>query len=163
MLETNEEYLTQEELDSILSATPPKYKPTQKELETIILYDSYYIACLWHLLFGITCAAREQSFNKKYGREISVSYKMSLLKNVNEKIEELRVMKGRKIKKNPKLRDLTMSDFKSELFDLQYLLKEIKKCGGCPKFIKSQFKQFGEFYKAIQEPIVIKSYENKRN
>ena len=39
MLETNEEYLTQEELDSILSATPPKYKPTQKELETIILYE----------------------------------------------------------------------------------------------------------------------------
>jgi hypothetical protein len=34
MLETNEEYMSQEKLDSILSGTHDDYVPSQKELDT---------------------------------------------------------------------------------------------------------------------------------
>lgn len=52
MLETNEEYMSQEKLDSILSGTVT-YNPSQKELDTKVLYDDYYVYLIDNLLMTI--------------------------------------------------------------------------------------------------------------
>lgn len=56
MLETNEKYMSQEKLDSILSGTQDDYVPSQKELETKVLYDTYYFYLVWDLLMTISMA-----------------------------------------------------------------------------------------------------------
>ena len=50
MLETNEEYMSQEKLDSILRGTQDDYVPSQKELDTKVLYDVYYVYLIGDLL-----------------------------------------------------------------------------------------------------------------
>ena len=65
MLETNEKYMSQEKLDSILSNTTT-YNPTQKELETKVLYDTYYMSLVIDLLMtlfavGTLASAHEEN------------------------------------------------------------------------------------------------------
>ena len=56
MLETNEKYMSQKELNGILSRTF-EYNPSQKELETKVLYDTYYFYLVWDLLMTISMAS----------------------------------------------------------------------------------------------------------
>ena len=56
MLETNEKYMSQKELAGILSKTF-EYNPSQKELRTKVLYDTYYIYLVGSLLTIISMAS----------------------------------------------------------------------------------------------------------
>lgn len=150
MLETNEKYMSQKKLNTLLSTTPPKYKPTKKELETVVIFDTAFLYSLWSYLYIISLINDILSLDK----DNNINDVRKLLGRLNEKSHEIESMIGKTPKKNPNLRDLTMADFKSSLFDIQYQLKEIKKYGQQEWYIKKYLDKFSEYYKAIQEPII---------
>ncbi len=156
MLETNEKYLSQEELDGILSKTF-NYTPSQKELETKVLYDTYYISLIHDLIMTIRMASSGQKMNKKYGFEMPVRDKMSYIADVRGCINEINRIKGRPVKKNPNIRDLNMGDYNREIAFIQYLIKEVKESGGCIDFLKPFFEEFVELYKSLPKPILLQS------
>ena len=67
MLETNEEYMSQEKLDSILRGTQDDYVPSQKEIDTKVLYDTYYVYLIGDLLMTILMASTGQKEDKSMG------------------------------------------------------------------------------------------------
>ena len=154
MLETNEKYMSQKKLDGILSKTF-KYTPSQKELETKVLYDDYYIFLVWDLLMTISMASAGLKVDKEYGYEKPVSFKMSFIADARERLNEINSIKGRPVKKNPNLRDLNMGDYNWEIAFFQYCLKSLKEEGGCADFMKPFFKEFVELYKNLPKPIIL--------
>ena len=155
MLETNEKYMGQKKLDGILSRTF-EYSPSQKELETKVLYDTYYFYLVWDLLMTISIASAGLKTDKKYGHEKSASFKMSFIADARERISEIYSIKGRPVKKNPNLRDLNMGDYNREIAFFQYILKRMKEEGGCADFMKPYFKEFVKLYKSLPKPIILK-------
>ena len=154
MLETNEEYMNQEQLDSILSGTFT-YNPSQKELDTKVLYDTYYVFLVSSLLMTIQMASAGLKTDKKYGHEKPVAFKMSFIADARETIDEIYSIKGRPVTKNPNLRDLNMGDYNKEIALFQYSLKLMKEEGGCADFMKPFFKEFVELYKSLPKPILL--------
>ena len=130
MLETNEKYMSQKELNGILSRTF-EYTPSQKELETKVLYDTYYVYLVWDLLMTISMASAGLKTDKKYGHEKSASFKMSFIAEARERLNEINSIKGRPVTKNPNLRDLNLGDYNREIAFFQYKLKSLKEEGGC--------------------------------
>ena len=116
MLETNEEYMSQEKLDSILRGTQDDYVPSQKELDTKVLYDVYYVYLIGDLLMTILMASTGQKEDKKYGYEKPMSFKMTFIADARETIDEINSIKGHPVKKNPNLRDLNMGDYNAEIY-----------------------------------------------
>lgn len=155
MLETNEKYMSQEKLDSILSNTTT-YNPTQKELETKVLYDTYYMSLVIDLLMTILLASTGQKIDKKYGHEKSVTFKMNFIADARELVKKIDSIKGRPITKNPNLRDLNMGDYNKGLDSIQSKLKLLKREGGCADFMKPYFKEFIKLYKSLPKPIILK-------
>ena len=155
MLETNEKYMGQKKLDGILSRTF-EYSPSQKELETKVLYDTYYFYLVWDLLMTISIASAGLKTDKKYGHEKSASFKMSFIADARERISEIYSIKGRPVKKNPNLRDLNLGDYNKEIAFFQYILKRMKEEGGCADFMKPYFKEFVKLYKSLPKPIILK-------
>ena len=155
MLETNEKYMSQKELDSILSGTQDDYVPSQKELDTKVLYDTYYFYLVWDLLMTISMASAGLKTDKKYGHEKPVSFKMSFIADARERLNEINSIKGRPVKKNPNLRDLNMGDYNAEIYSIQRKLKSLKREGGCADFMKPFFKEFVELYKNLPKPILL--------
>ena len=155
MLETNEKYMSQKELDSILSGTQDDYVPSQKELETKVLYDTYYFYLVWDLLMTISMASAGLKTDKKYGHEKPMSFKMSFIADARERLNEINSIKGRPVKKNPNLRDLNMGDYNAEIYSIQRKLKSLKREGGCADFMKPFFKEFVELYKSLPKPILL--------
>ena len=155
MLETNEKYMSQKELDSILSGTQDDYVPSQKELDTKVLYDTYYFYLVWDLLMTISMASAGLKTDKKYGYEKPVSFKMSFIADARERLNEINSIKGRPVKKNPNLRDLNMGDYNAEIYSIQRKLKLLKEEGGCADFMKPFFKEFVELYKSLPKPILL--------
>ena len=155
MLETNEKYMSQKELDSILSGTQDDYVPSQKELDTKVLYDTYYFYLVWDLLMTISMASAGLKTDKKYGHEKPVSFKMSFIADARERLNEINSIKGRPVKKNPNLRDLNMGDYNAEIYSIQRKLKLLKEEGGCADFMKPFFKEFVELYKNLPKPILL--------
>lgn len=153
MLETNKEYMSQKKLDKLLSTKPPKYKPTKKELDTIVIYDSTYLQYLWGYLFTISSINDILSW-EKLGVTTSINDARPLLIELNNKSREIESIIGRMPKKNPNLQDQTMADFKSDLFDIQQQLKELKKYGKQNWLVQKYLDKFSDYYKAIQEPII---------
>ena len=156
MLETNEEYMSQKELDGILSKTF-EYNPSQKELDTKVLYDTYYIYLVGSLLTTISMASAGLKTDKKYGHEKSTSFKMSFIADARELVNEINSIKGRPVKKNPNLRDLNLGDYNWEIAFFQYKLKSLKEESGCADFMKPFFKEFVELYKSLPKPIILSS------
>ena len=154
MLETNEEYMNQEQLDSILSETH-EYIPSQKELDTKVLYDDYYIYLIGSLLMTILMASTGQKIDKKYGHEKPMSFKMSFIAEARDDINNINSIKGRPVKKNPNLRDLNMGDYNGDVYSIQRKLKLLKRQGGCADFMKPFFKEFVELYKSLPKPILL--------
>ena len=154
MLETNEKYMSQKELNVILSRTF-EYNPSQKELETKVLYDTYYIYLVWDLLMTISMASAGLKTDKKYGHEKSASFKMSFIADARKCLDDINSIKGRPVKKNPNLRDLNMGDYNREIAFFQYILKRMKEEGGCADFMKPFFKEFVELYKSLPKPILL--------
>ena len=155
MLETNEKYMSQKELDSILAGTQDAYVPSQKELETKVLYDTYYFYLVWDLLMTISMASAGLKTDKKYGHEKPMSFKMSFIADARERLNEINSIKGRPVKKNPNLRDLNMGDYNAEIYSIQRKLKSLKREGGCADFMKPFFKEFVELYKSLPKPILL--------
>ena len=155
MLETNEKYMSQKKLDGILSRTF-EYSPSQKELETKVLYDTYYFYLVWDLLMTISMASAGLKTDKKYGHEKSASFKMSFIADARERISEIYSIKGCPVKKNPNLRDLNMGDYNREIAFFQHILKRMKEEGGCADFMKPYFKEFVKLYKSLPKPIILK-------
>ena len=155
MLETNEKYMSQKELDSILSGTQDDYVPSQKELDTKVLYDTYYFYLVWDLLMTISMASAGLKTDKKYGHEKPMSFKMSFIADARERLNEINSIKGRPVKKNPNLRDLNMGDYNAEIYSIQRKLKSLKREGGCADFMKPFFKEFVELYKSLPKPILL--------
>ena len=155
MLETNEKYMSQKKLDGILSRTF-EYSPSQKELETKVLYDTYYFYLVWDLLMTISMASAGLKTDKKYGHEKSASFKMSFIADARERISEIYSIKGRPVKKNPNLRDLNMGDYNREIAFFQHILKRMKEEGGCADFMKPYFKEFVKLFKSLPKPIILK-------
>ena len=79
---------------------------------------------------------------------------MSQIARVRELITEIEELKGRKVVRNPKLRDLNLGDFNNDIAHIQKLIKEIKHYG-CPDYMKTYFSKFVEIYKNIPKPILI--------
>ncbi|WP_406032866.1 hypothetical protein [Treponema saccharophilum] len=154
MLETNEEYMSQEKLDSILSETH-EYVPSQKELDTKVLYDDYYVYLIGSLLMTILMASTGQNTDKKYGYEKPMSFKMSFIAEARNDINNINSIKGRPVKKNPNLRDLNMGDYNKDIYSIQRKLKLLKRQGGCADFMKPFFKEFVELYKSLPKPILL--------
>lgn len=154
MLETNEEYMSQEKLDSILSETN-EYVPSQKELDTKVLYDDYYVYLIGSLLMTILMASTGQNTDKKYGYEKPMSFKMSFIAEARNDINNINSIKGRPVKKNPNLRDLNMGDYNKDIYSIQRKLKLLKRQGGCADFMKPFFKEFVELYKSLPKPILL--------
>lgn len=154
MLETNEEYMSQENLDSILSETH-EYVPSQKELDTKVLYDDYYVYLIGSLLMTILMASTGQNTDKKYGYEKPMSFKMSFIAEARNDINNINSIKGRPVKKNPNLRDLNMGDYNKDIYSIQRKLKLLKRQGGCADFMKPFFKEFVELYKSLPKPILL--------
>ena len=154
MLETNEKYMSQKELDGILSRTF-EYSPSQKELETKVLYDTYYVYLIGSLLTIISMASAGLKTDKKYGHEKSASFKMSFIADARERLNEINSIKGRPVTKNPNLRDLNLGDYNREIAFFQYKLKSLKEEGGCADFMKPFFKEFVELYKNLPKPIIL--------
>ena len=92
MLETNEKYLSQKELDGILSKTF-SYTPSQKELDVKVLYDTYYTYLVRSLLTIISLASAGLKTDKKYGHEKSISFKMSFIADARELVNEINSIK----------------------------------------------------------------------
>ena len=155
MLETNEEYMSQEKLDSILAGQQDDYVPSQKELETKVLYDVYYVYLIGDLLMTILMASTGQKEDKKYGHEKSMSFKMTFIADARETIDEINSIKGHPVKKNPNLRDLNMGDYNEGIYSIQRKLKLLKEEGGCADFMKPFFKEFVELYKSLPKPILL--------
>ena len=155
MLETNEKYMSQKELDSILSGTQDDYVPSQKELDTKVLYDTYYFYLVWDLLMTISMASAGLKVDKEYGYEKPVSFKMSFIADARERLNEINSIKGRSVKKIPNLRDLNMGDYNAEIYSIQRKLKLLKEEGGCADFMKPFFKEFVELYKSLPKPILL--------
>ena len=158
MLKTNEEYMSQKMLDSILSETH-EYVPSQKELNTKVLYDDYYVSLIWHIAYCLSVAASESSCDRKYGNYLTDGDKIEQIARVLELITEIEGLKGRKVVRNPNLRDLNMSDFNKDIAQIQKLIKEIKHYG-CPDYMKTYFKQFAELYKSIEKPVILSKYNS---
>ena len=154
MLETNEKYMSQKELNGILSRTF-EYSPSQKELETKVLYDTYYVYLIGSLLTIISMASAGLKTDKKYGHEKSASFKMSFIADARERLNEINSIKGRPVTKNPNLRDLNLGDYNREIAFFQYKLKSLKEEGGCADFMKPFFKEFVELYKNLPKPIIL--------
>ena len=154
MLETNEKYMSQKEFNGILSRTF-EYTPSQKELETKVLYDTYYVYLVWDLLMTISMASAGLKTDKKYGHEKSASFKMSFIADARERLNEINSIKGRPVTKNPNLRDLNLGDYNREIAFFQYKLKSLKEEGGCADFMKPFFKEFVELYKNLPKPIIL--------
>ena len=154
MLETNEKYMSQKELNGILSRTF-EYTPSQKELETKVLYDTYYVYLIGSLLTIISMASAGLKTDKKYGHEKSASFKMSFIADARERLNEINSIKGRPVTKNPNLRDLNLGDYNREIAFFQYKLKSLKEEGGCADFMKPFFKEFVELYKNLPKPIIL--------
>ena len=154
MLETNEKYMSQKKLDGILSRTF-EYSPSQKELETKVLYDTYYVYLIGSLLTIISMASAGLKTDKKYGHEKSASFKMSFIADARERLNEINSIKGRPVTKNPNLRDLNLGDYNKEIAFFQYKLKSLKEEGGCADFMKPFFKEFIELYKNLPKPIIL--------
>ena len=154
MLETNEKYMSQKELNGILSRTL-EYNPSQKELETKVLYDTYYVYLIGSLLTIISMASAGLKTDKKYGHEKSASFKMSFIADARERLNEINSIKGRPVTKNPNLRDLNLGDYNREIAFFQYKLKSLKEEGGCADFMKPFFKEFIELYKNLPKPIIL--------
>ena len=154
MLETNEKYMSQKELNGILSRTF-EYTPSQKELETKVLYDTYYVYLIGSLLTIISMASAGLKTDKKYGHEKSASFKMSFMAEARKCIDDINSIKGRPVKKNPNLRDLNLGDYNREIAFFQYKLKSLQEEGGCADFMKPFFKEFVELYKNLPKPIIL--------
>ena len=154
MLETNKKYMSQKKLDGILSKTF-KYTPSQKELETKVLYNDYYIFLVWDLLMTISMASAGLKTDKEYGYEKPMSFKMRFIADARERLYEINSIKGRPVKKNPNLRDLNLGDYNWEIAFFQYCLKSLKEEGGCADFMKPFFKEFVELYKNLPKPIIL--------
>ena len=154
MLETNEKYMSQKELNGILSRTF-EYNPSQKELETKVLYDTYYVYLIGSLLTIFSMASAGLKTDKKYGHEKSASFKMSFIAEARERLNEINSIKGRPVTKNPNLRDLNLGDYNREIAFFQYKLKSLKEEGGCADFMKPFFKEFVELYKNLPKPIIL--------
>ena len=154
MLETNEKYMSQKELNGILSRTF-EYSPSQKELETKVLYDTYYVYLIGSLLTIISMASAGLKTDKKYGHEKSASFKMSFIADARERLNEINSIKGRPVTRNPNLRDLNLGDYNREIAFFQYKLKSLKEEGGCADFMKPFFKEFIELYKNLPKPIIL--------
>ena len=154
MLETNEKYMSQKKLNGILSRTF-EYSPSQKELETKVLYDTYYVYLIGSLLTIISMASAGLKTDKKYGHEKSASFKMSFIADARERLNEINSIKGRPVTKNPNLRDLNLGDYNREIAFFQYKLKSLKEEGGCADFMKPFFKEFVELYKNLPKPIIL--------
>ena len=154
MLETNEKYMSQKELNGILSRTF-EYSPSQKELETKVLYDTYYVYLIGSLLTIISMASAGLKTDKKYGHEKSASFKMSFIAEARERLNEINSIKGRPVTRNPNLRDLNLGDYNREIAFFQYKLKSLKEEGGCADFMKPFFKEFIELYKNLPKPIIL--------
>ena len=154
MLETNEKYMSQKELNGILSRTF-EYTPSQKELETKVLYDTYYVYLIGSLLTIFSMASAGLKTDKKYGHEKSASFKMSFIAEARERLNEINSIKGRPVTKNPNLRDLNLGDYNREIAFFQYKLKSLKEEGGCADFMKPFFKEFVELYKNLPKPIIL--------
>ena len=154
MLETNEKYMSQKELNGILSRTF-EYNPSQKELETKVLYDTYYVYLIGSLLTIISMASAGLKTDKKYGHEKSASFKMSFIADARERLNEINSIKGRPVTKNPNLRDLNLGDYNREIAFFQYKLKSLQEEGGCADFMKPFFKEFVELYKNLPKPIIL--------
>ena len=155
MLETNEKYMGQKKLDGILSRTF-EYSPSQKELETKVLYDTYYVYLIGSLLTIISMASAGLKTDKKYGHEKSASFKMSFIADARKCLDDINSIKGRPVKKNPNLRDLNMGDYNKEIAFFQHILKRMKEEGGCADFMKPYFKEFVKLYKSLPKPIILK-------
>ena len=154
MSETNEEYMSQEKLDSILSETHD-YVPSQKELDTKVLYDDYYVYLIGSLLMTILMASTGQKIDKKYGHEKPMSFKLSFIAEARNDINNINSIKGRPVKKNPNLRDLNMGDYNEDIASIQCKLKLLKRTGVCADFMKPYFKEFVELYKSLPKPILL--------
>ena len=154
MLETNEKYMSQKKLDGILSRTF-EYSPSQKELETKVLYDTYYVYLIGSLLTIISMASAGLKTDKKYGHEKSASFKMSFIADARERLNEINSIKGRPVTKNPNLRDFNLGDYNKEIAFFQHILKRMKEEGGCADFMKPFFKEFIELYKNLPKPIIL--------
>ena len=154
MLETNEKYMSQKKLNGILSRTF-EYNPSQKELETKVLYDTYYVYLIGSLLTIISMASAGLKTDKKYGHEKSASFKMSFIADARERLNEINSIKGRPVTKNPNLRDLNLGDYNKEIAFFQHILKRMKEEGGCADFMKPFFKEFIELYKNLPKPIIL--------
>ena len=154
MLETNEKYMSQKKLNVILSRTF-EYNPSQKELETKVLYDTYYVYLVWDLLMTISMASAGLKVDKEYGYEKPVSFKMTFIADARETIDEINSIKGHHVKKNPNLRDLNMGDYNEGIYSIQRKLKLLKEEGGCADFMKPFFKEFVELYKSLPKPILL--------
>ena len=154
MLETNEKYMSQKKLNGILSRTF-EYSPSQKELETKVLYDTYYVYLIGSLLTIISMASAGLKTDKKYGHEKSASFKMSFIAEARERLNEINSIKGRPVTKNPNLRDLNLGDYNKEIAFFQYKLKSLQEEGGCADFMKPFFKEFVELYKNLPKPIIL--------
>ena len=154
MLETNEKYMSQKKLNGILSRTF-EYSPSQKELETKVLYDTYYVYLIGSLLTIISMASAGLKTDKKYGHEKSASFKMSFIADARERLIEINSIKGRPVTKNPNLRDLNLGDYNREIAFFQHILKRMKDEGGCADFMKPFFKEFVELYKNLPKPIIL--------
>ena len=155
MLETNEKYMSQKKLDSILRGTQDDYVPSQKELKTKVLYDVYYVYLIGDLLMTILMASTGQKEDKKYGYEKPMSFKMTFIADARETIDEINSIKGRPVKKNPNLHDLNMGDYNKDIASIQRKLKSLKREGGCADFMKPFFKEFVELYKSLPKPILL--------
>ena len=155
MLETNEKYMSQEKLDSILRGTQDDYVPSQKELETKVLYDVYYVYLIGDLLMTILMASTGQKEDKMCGHEKPMSFKLSFIADARKTIDEINSIKGHPVKKNPNLRDLNMGDYNEGIYSIQRKLKLLKEEGGCADFMKPFFKEFVELYKSLPKPILL--------
>ena len=155
MLETNEKYMSQKNLDGILSKGF-EYKASQKEHNTKVLYDDYYVSLIWHVAYCLSVAASESSCDRKYGNYLTAGDKIEQIARVQELITEIEGLKGRKVVRNPKLRDLNMGDYNREIAFFQHILKIMKEEGGCADFMKPYFKEFVKLYKSLPKPIILK-------
>lgn len=155
MLETNEKYMSQKKLDSILSKTF-EYNPSQKELETKVLYDTYYVYLVRSLLLTISMASAGLKTDKKYGHEKSTSFKMGFIADARKCLDDINSIKGRPVTKNPNLRDLNLGDYNTEIALFKFSLNKMKEEGGCADFMKPYFKEFVKLYKSLPKPIILK-------
>ena len=147
----------QEQLQDVedkIQAARRFYNAGAKELNTKVLYDDYYVSLIWHVAYCLSVAASESSCDRKYGNYLTAGDRIEQIARVRELITEIEGLKGRKVVRNPKLRDLNMGDFNKDIAHIQKLIKEIKHYG-CPDYMKTYFKQFAELYKGIEKPVIL--------